>query len=403
MRLGIPAAYDRMGTYYMNGTGVKADATRAYAFWQKAAEMGNPQAMTFLGDKLRAGKDGAIPGYWANIPVAIKMLECALGQGHGQAAFNLYYMYEFPRDANGHESGARTRETKDRALKVLHAGVALGCRECADALAIEFGDPFDLAEMLPPHIDKARGERYGLLGDELGFNPSNRFPNLDMVLPLPPADLPAWNGDRNTLLAAAMGVSLPLTPPQASAASQSTGRSFLDAAYALRETAITTRETRAPMGGYWRPTAPDQSDRSRAQLESVAPGLYQQGEMFDRFRIPSGEGLGPLTGVVWEYSLTVRHNHGAIEPQVPDGLARKVAHTNAPMIGVTAPICPTTGIWQPWVPDDHPMHTIVNQYWRQVWLLEGQPFPQPQRDWMLALPEHEVTWYLLDTSRANIS
>jgi hypothetical protein len=39
MRLGVPAAYDRMGTYYMNGTGVRADATRAYAFWQRAAQM----------------------------------------------------------------------------------------------------------------------------------------------------------------------------------------------------------------------------------------------------------------------------------------------------------------------------------------------------------------------------
>ncbi|MDP3670462.1 MAG: tetratricopeptide repeat protein [Telluria sp.] len=212
MQLGIPAAFDRMGTYHMNGTGVKADATRAYAFWQKAAEMGNPQAMTFLGDKLRAGEDGAIPGYWANIPVAIKMLACALGQGHGPAAYNLHYLYSVPRSAKGTVVGDRTPETKARAIKVLHEGVRLGCEECANELAIEFGSPSNLANMLAPFIDKARGERYGLLGDELGFNPNNRFPNLDMVLPLPPADLPPWNGDRDTLLAAAMGVSLPLTP-----------------------------------------------------------------------------------------------------------------------------------------------------------------------------------------------
>ena len=31
MQLGIPAAYDLMGTYHMNGTGVKQDASRAYA------------------------------------------------------------------------------------------------------------------------------------------------------------------------------------------------------------------------------------------------------------------------------------------------------------------------------------------------------------------------------------
>jgi len=72
MRLGIPAAYDRMGTYYMNGTGVPPDATKAFAFWQRAARMGNPQAMAHLADKLRAARDSAIPGYWANIPVAVK-------------------------------------------------------------------------------------------------------------------------------------------------------------------------------------------------------------------------------------------------------------------------------------------------------------------------------------------
>jgi TPR repeat protein len=48
MRLGVPAAYDRMGTFYMNGTGVSRDVTKAHAFWQKAAELGNPQAMAYL-------------------------------------------------------------------------------------------------------------------------------------------------------------------------------------------------------------------------------------------------------------------------------------------------------------------------------------------------------------------
>jgi hypothetical protein len=51
MRFGVPAAYDRMGTYHMNGTGVRGGATRAYAFWQLAARMGSPEALTFLGKK----------------------------------------------------------------------------------------------------------------------------------------------------------------------------------------------------------------------------------------------------------------------------------------------------------------------------------------------------------------
>ncbi|RYF29960.1 MAG: sel1 repeat family protein [Cytophagaceae bacterium] len=67
MRLGIPAAYDRMGTYYMNNVGVSQDSTKAHAFWQKAAEMGNPQAMAYLGNMTSATWDSPIDGFWASM------------------------------------------------------------------------------------------------------------------------------------------------------------------------------------------------------------------------------------------------------------------------------------------------------------------------------------------------
>jgi hypothetical protein len=272
MRLGIPAAYDRMGTYHMNGTGVKADATRAYAFWQKAAQMGNPQAMTFLGDKLRAGKDGALAGYWANIPVSGKMLECALTQGYGPAAENPHFFYELPRAPDGTIIGERTRETKARALKALHEGVKFGCANCAAMLSSEFDRPIDPADMLAPYIDKARGERYGMLSDALDVDPDRRFPNLDKVLPLPPAQLPSWDGKRDTLLEAAMGVSLHRPPPpKPGAASQNTGRSHLDAAFALRHRGVTITELQAPASAYWKPAAPAQADHVRATGMMLSP------------------------------------------------------------------------------------------------------------------------------------
>lgn len=171
MQLGIPAAYDRMGTYYANSTGVDGDITRAYAFWKKAAQMGNPQAMAFLADKLNVGPRSEGAGYCSNIPVAIKMLECAFGQGY--AAFDLHYVYISPRAASGEIIGPRNAETKNRALRVLHEGVKFGSEDCANALAIEFGSPFDLADMLAPYIDKARGERYRMLSNALGFNPQS--------------------------------------------------------------------------------------------------------------------------------------------------------------------------------------------------------------------------------------
>jgi uncharacterized protein len=48
------------------------------------------------------------------------------------------------------------------------------------------------------------------------------------------------------------------------------------------------------------------------------------------------------------------------------------------------------------LPESHPLQAIVNQSWRQAFLLKGQPFPQPRRDWLLDLDEKDVTWHLME-------
>ena len=394
MQLGIPAAYDRMGTYYANGTGVTGDSTRAYAFWQKAAQMGNPQAMTFLADKLNVGPRSEGAGYWSNIPVATKMLECAFGQGYGPAAFDLHYLYVSPRAASGKINGSRNAETKNRALKVLHEGVKFGCEECANALAIEFGSPFDLADMLAPYVDKARGERYAVLNRELGFNPNARFPNLDKVVPLPPADLPPWNGDRDTLLHAAKGVRPPPAIPKPSAASLLQEPYFLAADYALRPTGLYSDAASAPFSAYWQP--------AQGQGLTQPARLVHAGVAFRHFDVADAAGKSRYGGVTWEQCLTIRPNHGAVEPRAARGLLREVARPEPWLSCACGQACPVSGVWQPWVAADHPLQANVNQYWRQAWLTQGAPFPQPRRDWLLDLPDDEVTWHLMDASLPDI-
>ncbi|WP_308925464.1 tetratricopeptide repeat protein [Janthinobacterium sp. J1-1] len=394
MLLGIPAAYDRMGTYYANSTGVKGDITRAYAFWQKAAQMGNPQAMGFLGEKLTAGEDHPGIDMWGNIPVATKMLECAVAQGYGPAAYDLYYLYAAPRTADGTIIGDhRTPETKDRALKILHEGVRLGCAQCARDLSIEFSNPFNLSDMLVPFIDKARGERYAVLNRALGFNPNRRFPNLDKILPLPPADLPPWDGQRKSLLDAAMGVSPPPAIPQPSAASLSTEPYFLAADYALRPTGLHSDAPSAPFSTYWQP-APGQCLTEPARL-------FRKGEEFRHFSVIDADGKSRYGGVTWEQYLTIRHNHGAVEPRAVHGLLCQVARPEPWLSCNCGQACPASGVWQPWVSAGHPLQAIVNQYWRQVWLTQGAPFPRPRRDWLLDLPDDDVTWHLMDASIAD--
>jgi TPR repeat protein len=195
MTLGIPSAYDLMGTYHMEGRGVKQDASRAHAFWELAADKGSASAQALLGAKLVGTYDDPKSGFWGNRKVALKMLECGVAQGSGKAAYELGTTLKGTR--------AELGESNVRALKVLQQGVKLGSAESAASLYLAF---LSGAPLVGSAKDQARGERYEVLADALRRNPDLRLPNLDKVLPLPPAPLPQWNGNKQTLIDATKAV-----------------------------------------------------------------------------------------------------------------------------------------------------------------------------------------------------
>ena len=403
MRLGIPAAYDRMGTYYMNSVGVPGDATKAFAFWQKAAEMGNPHAMGYLGEKMSSTWDIPNEGYWANIPVASGMLECALAQGYGPAAYTLADLQGWPRAADGKIIGPRTSDNRALALTTLHTGVKFGCSNCARSLSIDFGDPLELADMIVPHLDKARSERYVVLHNALILNPLLRFPNLDKVLPLPPAALPPWDGDKQTLINAAKGVTPQALDRKASTASQRQGRQHHDAVYDLSPSDDKTIEGQAPFAGYWQATAPNEPEQVQAWLAGIPPGLYQPGEAFGLPRYPQEMGSRPIQGLVWQHFLTIGHNHGTVEPVAAAGMAREVVHAEAHRACDARTPCPSTGTWQPWLPLEHPLRHAINQPWRQAWVTTGEAFPDLHNDDHLQIDPDVLTWYLLDSVEPKLA
>lgn len=399
MKLGIPDAYDRMGTYYMNGTGVNADATRAYAFWQRAAQMGSADALTFLGEKLQYLKDRPNAAGWANIAVGIQMLECAYSKGSGNAAFELSLVYSIPAGR------AATKTDLARALNVLHGGVKLGCQKCAASLWIEFSHPVDPLENIAPFLDEARTERYRILSRALDFDPERRFPNLDKIIPLPPADLPPWNGDRDTLLDAARGVSHPPSaPPLPSTSSKRKGRFFLAPEYRLVPTDDLTEDATAPFTGYWQPMIDENQPYRDGAGKTIEPGLYQVGERFERIgnqrQAKSADGA---PGMQWRNWRTVRHDQGTISPPVVSKRTRLVTPPEKPTACAPSERCPITGIWQPWVHTEHPEQNTINQYWRQTWLVAGQRFPHPQTAWMLDVPAMDITWHLMDCVGVDIA
>ncbi|CAN0627458.1 conserved exported protein of unknown function [Burkholderia multivorans] len=203
MMLGVPDAYDQMGVYHQRGLVKGGNATSAYAFFQRAADMGSPSAMTFFGYKLAGTYDDPGGEFWGNATVATQMLECALAQGYGDAGDKLSYIYARPE----------TPEAKRRALETLHEGVKFGSAKCADNIFTEFNG-FNLSNgrNFVGYVDRARAARYSKIGDALGhYQGRLKLPNLDKVLPLPPAPLPKWDGNIKTLIDAAKAVNPPPT------------------------------------------------------------------------------------------------------------------------------------------------------------------------------------------------
>lgn len=43
-------------------------------------------------------------------------------------------------------------------------------------------------------VDPERVHRYKMIEEELNSNPRAKFPDIDKIVPLPPAELPEWDG-----------------------------------------------------------------------------------------------------------------------------------------------------------------------------------------------------------------
>ncbi len=386
MRLGIPAAFDTMGTFHQNALGVNGDISRAYAFWELAADKGSPRAQAFLGEKLIATYDNPKEGFWGNRKIGLQMLECSFAQGHGKAALILGIDLEIEKKYS-------------RALLVLHEGVKMGSQESAGGLGTIFGG----ADMMEggPAADPAREERYRLLSDVLYRNPDLRLPNLDKVLPLPPARLPTWDGKRETLIDAAKAVVLvPPAPPKSvsSPASQRTGRAHIPEGQTLPErpqveVLAQYESTRVPEAGYWLSRLMHvTTEQHQAWNETQVPMRYEAGELFDRSR----SGLRPEDGRI-QFHYLGQPVAVTVQEDVPEhrlvarGIARYGDLPDPPQQCKGSSACPEMGIWAASVPEDHPMAAVFNQWHRQAYLERGQAFPHPKAQ-HLDVDARAVTW-----------
>ncbi|MNO87807.1 Sel1 repeat protein [compost metagenome] len=170
--------YLYVGYFLEQGSaGLRKDPEMALRYFRKAADNGNAQAQYALAEKL-AHIDRAPD-------IARQMRRCAAEQGHGSAAVAL-------------SVNLRYRGEYREALEVLQMGAAAGDEHAAGYLDDGFRGPEPTNDLnyLGQQRDLERAERYNKIWRILsGYSyASPKVPEINDIVPLPPAKLPPWDG-----------------------------------------------------------------------------------------------------------------------------------------------------------------------------------------------------------------
>ena len=317
----------------------------------------------------------------------MKMLECGYAQENGKAAYLLGQQLNLDGEY-------------ERALHILQDGIKFGSEESAVKLFANFDHG---KELVGRFLDHDRAERYLAIAHMIHLNPDLRIPNLDKVLPLPPAVLPYWDGKKKSLIDGAKPVkTISLDDIKPSPASLREGRAHIPDGFVLPDEPqgghlVQHLHTDAVIGGYWlaqlrKPVTPRQVAWNAAQL----PMRYEIGEAFDK--IP--EGLTKDDGVFRFHYLGTPVPQAleakyAPDWRVPQGVMREVPMPARELHSTGLLPAPATGIWHGSVDPGHPLAKVFNQWYRQSYVEEGQAFPDP-RDRGLDISPKDIQWRWLD-------
>ena len=177
IKRGIPGGYYDMGLYLERGYGMKQDKELALKYYRKSADLGSPDGQ-YLVAELLAPID--------NVPeIAVQMWRCAAEQGHGKAGLGLGNWLQIDK-------------LFPEALQAFQLGAKGGNPTAALSLQDGFNDPkpTDEVDYLGQHKDPERVRRYEAITHFLSaysyLNP--KVPEIDAIVPLPPAKLPSWDG-----------------------------------------------------------------------------------------------------------------------------------------------------------------------------------------------------------------
>jgi len=175
---GVATGYYFVGIFLQNGSaGLRQDHEMALRYYRKAADVGSALGQAYVADKL-APIDIAPD-------VARKMRRCAGEQGNGKAATALGI-------------NLSTKGHYQEAFEAFQLGAAAGDSTSASFLSKGFRgpEPDDRMYYLGQQKDLERAERYEKIRKILsGYSYANpKVPEINEIVPLPPAKLPAWDG-----------------------------------------------------------------------------------------------------------------------------------------------------------------------------------------------------------------
>ncbi|SDK51773.1 hypothetical protein SAMN05216189_10413 [Pseudomonas delhiensis] len=174
----VATGYYLVGIFLKQGAaGLKQDPEMALRYFRKAADEGSADAQYYVGDKLDS------VDFSRN--VAIDMYRCAAEQGNGKAAVTLGIYFKH-------------KKQYAEAIEVFQIGVAAGAESAASRLSAGFRNPNqdDPIDYLGQQEDLERADRYKKIWRILAnySYASPKVPEINDIVPLPPAKLPPWDG-----------------------------------------------------------------------------------------------------------------------------------------------------------------------------------------------------------------
>ena len=181
----LPAtAYYNLYGYLDVGYGVRTEKYGKYAYLRKAADLGSREAQYVVADMLEQINDE--DSLQLRIKIVEKLLSCASEQGLGKASNSLGIGFKMDKEYA-------------KALEAFHQGVKNGDSQSAYQLTKTFENTNakegDL-DYLNIQYDLERANRYKTIENYLYKKDylQPKVPDLDDIVPLPPAPLPEWDG-----------------------------------------------------------------------------------------------------------------------------------------------------------------------------------------------------------------